>query len=108
MKLKNGKWFMFASLGLIPMLACGMDTGTSAPTAAIMANNCFSCHGPDGRSPGAIPGLRHLTADDIASRLKQFRSGERPATVMGRHAKGYSDAELDAIARYIAGLNQQR
>ena len=23
---------------------------------------------------------------------------------MGRHAKAYSDAEIDAIARYIAGL----
>jgi sulfide dehydrogenase cytochrome subunit len=33
--------------------------------------------------------------------LKGFKSGELPATVMTRHAKGYTDAELEAIANYI-------
>jgi sulfide dehydrogenase cytochrome subunit len=36
--------------------------------------------------------------------LKAFRSGERPSTVMGRLAKGYSDAEIDALAAYFSQL----
>ena len=76
----------------------------SPATAANMARNCFGCHGPDGRSPGAIPGLNGKSADYIVKALAEFRSGTRPSTVMGRHAKGYSDAEAQALAKYISSL----
>lgn len=79
----------------------------SQSAAANMANNCFGCHGPNGVSPGTIPSLHTLTAKNISDLLRAFRSGERPSTVMGRHAKGYSDAEMDAIAQYIASLNKK-
>jgi len=72
-----------------------------------MANNCFACHGPNGVSPGTIPSLHTLTANNIASQLKMFKSGERPSTVMGRHAKGYNNTEIEAISNYIAGLNKK-
>jgi sulfide dehydrogenase cytochrome subunit len=78
----------------------------STQAAANMANNCFSCHGPDGRSPGTIPSLHTLTAANIDALLKQFRSGERPSTVMGRHAKGYTDEEITALAQYIGSLKK--
>jgi cytochrome subunit of sulfide dehydrogenase len=76
----------------------------SAYSAANMGNNCFSCHGPEGRSPGTIPSLNGKSADFIASSMKEFRSGKKPSTVMGRHAKGYTDAEIDAIAIYLSSL----
>ena len=75
-------------------------------TARNLANNCFTCHGPNGRSPGSMPSLWTLSADDIAKRLKDFKSGASPSTVMSRHAKGYTDAELEAVAKYIAGLKK--
>jgi sulfide dehydrogenase cytochrome subunit len=34
--------------------------------------------------------------------MKKFKSGERPSTVMGRLAKGYSDAEIDLMAEYFS------
>lgn len=84
---------------------------TAAPIspalAANMANNCFACHGPNGVSPGAIPSLDILTADNIKQMMRLFTTGERPSTVMGRHAKAYSEAEVEAIAKYIAGLNKK-
>jgi cytochrome c553 len=33
-----------------------------------------------------------------------FRDGKRSATVMTRLAKGYSDTDIDALAKYIATL----
>lgn len=107
---------------VVALGAC--QTGPSAPAAAPatkpagtaqplsqeaarnLANNCFTCHGPGGQSPGAIPSLTRLSAADIESRLQSFKSGATPSTVMGRHAKGYSDAEIRAVARYIAGLTR--
>jgi cytochrome c553 len=91
---------------LVAVCVQAADAPVSAGQAANMAVNCFSCHGPEGRSPGAIPSLQQLTAANIAALMKQFRSGERPSTVMGRHAKGYSDAEVEALAGYIASLKK--
>ncbi len=74
------------------------------PTPAAVKNmvsNCFSCHGTDGRSAGSIPSLTGINAQQALVVLKGFKSGELPATVMTRHAKGYTDAELEAIANYI-------
>jgi len=104
-----------AAIGLAALAACGTAPTTepakAAPVAlgaaANMANNCFTCHGPDGRSPGSIPSLHNQTSAVIATTLKAFKSGTRPSTVMARHAKGYSDAEIDALANYIGNLNKK-
>jgi cytochrome c553 len=34
--------------------------------------------------------------------MQEFKTDRRPSTMMGRHAKGFSDAELVAIAREIS------
>jgi sulfide dehydrogenase cytochrome subunit len=72
------------------------------PAAVVnMINNCYSCHGTDGRSAGAIPSLTGKNAEQALLMLKEYKSGRLAATVMTRHAKGYTDAELEAIANYI-------
>ncbi len=38
----------------------------------------------------------------MVQRLMAFKSGKREGTVMNRIAKGYSDAEIAAIAKYLA------
>ena len=40
-------------------------------------------------------------ASAIVSQMKAFKDGSRPATVMARHAKGYSDEDIAALAKYI-------
>lgn len=73
-----------------------------SPAAVVnMINNCFSCHGTDGRSPGAIPSLTGKNAEQALLMLKEYKAGRLAATVMTRHAKGYTDAELEAMANYI-------
>jgi sulfide dehydrogenase cytochrome subunit len=96
-----------------PSAAGRAETRTSEPVKSISAEaaqtiaaNCFTCHGPNGRSPGTIPSLANLSAGDIAVRVKNFKNGTAVSTVMGRHAKAYSDAEIDAVAAYIAGLKK--
>lgn len=38
----------------------------------------------------------------LAHTMKLFKSGERPSTIMGRIARGYSDDELGAMAAFFA------
>jgi sulfide dehydrogenase cytochrome subunit len=109
-------------LGVLGLSACGTTPppatapaakAAEAPkpitpvAAANMANNCFACHGPKGVSPGTIPPLNLMTSQNIVENMQAFKSGSRPSTVMGRHAKAYSDAEINAVAGYIAGLNKK-
>lgn len=95
------KLALLGSLLLCPWWAHAANDDT-----AVQARNCFACHGPAGRSPGSIPSIAHLDAKALATTLKKFRSGKRPSTVMGRLTKGYGDAELDALAQYLANQNR--
>ena len=104
-----------AALGLAALASCSTAPTTepakAAPitpgAAANLAGNCFACHGPNGRSPGSMPSLSNYSAATMALTLKAFKSGARPSTVMGRQAKGYSDAEIDALANYFGNLNKK-
>ncbi|MBI3453003.1 MAG: cytochrome C [Rhodospirillales bacterium] len=68
----------------------------------LLSISCAGCHGPEGRSPATIPPLYGRSAASIAEALRAFRADQRPATVMNRIAKGYTDAEIDGVAREIA------
>ena len=69
---------------------------------------CAGCHGPTGTGvPGQYPLLGGQYAEYIEAQLKAFRSGERandPNRMMRMTAARLSDAEIKAVANYIAGL----
>jgi cytochrome subunit of sulfide dehydrogenase len=69
-----------------------------------LAATCANCHGTLGRAVegASVPGLAGMPASYIADQMKAFKAGTRPATVMHQIAKGYSDAQIDAIAGYFA------
>ena len=71
-----------------------------------MAANCAACHGTGGRAAAgaAVPGLAGRPAAELVGMMAQFRSGERPATVMHQISKGYSDAEIAAMAEHFSRL----
>ncbi|WP_125180859.1 c-type cytochrome [Thiohalobacter thiocyanaticus] len=85
------------AVGLLP--AAG--SATELTRGAMLANSCAGCHGTDGHSPGAIPSIGGKSADFIETALKEFRSGERHSTVMGRHARAYTDEEIRLIAEFF-------
>jgi cytochrome subunit of sulfide dehydrogenase len=68
-----------------------------------LAAACAICHGTDGKAvtQNVIP-LAGLPRDHIATQMRAFRDGSRPATVMHQIAKGYSDAQIDAMAAWFA------
>ncbi len=97
MKLKNAVY-----LGLA---LCAIAGGTAfAQDGRVLAMSCLNCHGPGGASPGEIPKINGKTETSLKMTMIDFREGKRAATVMTRLMKGYSDAEIDAVAKYIATL----
>jgi len=90
------------------VLACGglavaATVSAAPPDAAMLSNACAGCHGTQGGSAGAtMPSLASQSKTAIVEAMKKFKSGERPATVMGRLAKGYTDAEFEAMGDFFS------
>ena len=68
-----------------------------------LAAGCAICHGPEGRAvtKDVIP-LADLPKEHITAQMRAFRDGKRPATVMHQIAKGYNDAQIDALAAWFS------
>ena len=88
-----------AAIAVAPVAALSQD----ATSGRNLAAGCAICHGTEGRAvtKDVIP-LAGLPGDHIATQMRAFRDGKRTATVMHQIAKGYSDAQIDALAAWFA------
>ena len=71
--------------------------------AASMAAACAMCHGSGGNPApnSSVVRLASRSAERIVDAMREFKEGKREATIMHQIAKGYSDAEIAAIAKYF-------
>ena len=90
----------FAALVLLAGPAAAQDPNL----ARNLASNCANCHGTNGKAvPGA--GMEPIAGEPkekLVRKIKEYRSGVRPATVMHQISKGYTDEQIDLIAGYLA------
>jgi cytochrome c553 len=77
---------------ILPAIAAAQN----APPGALA---CTGCHD---RSAGTALSLEGLTAEEIAKAVADMRSGAREATLMNRISAGFTDAEIEAIAQWLA------
>ena len=63
---------------------------------------CSGCHPSSARGPSPVARLAGRDRAEIIKAMQEFRSGERAATVMDRIAKGFTEAEIQAIAAWYA------
>jgi cytochrome subunit of sulfide dehydrogenase len=95
-------------LGAAVLLAASVTVG-AAPNAEMLSNACAGCHGTRGASAGpSMPSIAGQNKVAFVEAMKLFKTGERPSTVMGRLAKGYSDEEIDAMADYFSKQKPHR
>ncbi|MER2538183.1 MAG: c-type cytochrome [Azonexus sp.] len=96
---------------LLPTIAtlC-LVAATSAAQAADpnlgrnLAATCANCHGTNGNAlKGAgMDSLAGMEKSKTLQKLADFKSGDKPATIMHQISKGYTDEQLDLIATYFA------
>ncbi|PPD34772.1 MAG: hypothetical protein CTY19_04060 [Methylomonas sp.] len=71
------------------------------PQSVVM--NCLICHDSEkNSSSGEVPDLAGLTSAELHQALLDFKYDRRFATLMPRIAKGYSDAEIQAVADWLS------
>ncbi|GGY58371.1 cytochrome c4 [Marinobacter zhanjiangensis] len=92
----------------------GLDQGRSLYKGGNLASGvaaCAACHSPEGKGnePAAYPHLGGQNAEYVIKALNDYRSGERDGApqsqIMIDIASKLSDAEIEAVANYISGLN---
>jgi len=73
----------------------------AAPEPPPGAASCTGCHATNPNVDTAVPRLTGKTPGEIVAAMQAFRSGQKPATIMDRIAKGFSDTEVQAIATWL-------
>jgi len=102
----------FKKTGLIVILTGFMLMSSQSLLAAsvsraeMLAHQCFTCHGTNGIGSLKIPELNSLKKSDILESLNGFKTGEEKSTIMDRHAKAYTDAEIKLLAEYFVSLKK--
>ena len=92
------RFFVVAAMLLVP----GAAARAEPPPGA---SSCSGCHALRPDVATAVPPLTGRSAAELFSQMQAFKSGQRPSTVMGRIAKGFADAEAQAIAEWYAANN---
>ena len=84
---------------LLPLVFSAAAVAAEPPAGA---SSCSGCHAVSAKVDTPVPRIRGRQPAEIVPAIQAFRSGERPSTVMGRIAKGFSDDEIRAIAVWLA------
>lgn len=86
------------------LLASGVALAADPNLGRNLAATCANCHGTNGQAlkGSGMDALAGQEKAKILQKLAEFKSGDKPATIMHQIAKGYSDAQLDLIATYFA------
>jgi cytochrome subunit of sulfide dehydrogenase len=89
---------VFAAANLF-VLADAASAASSAPPPG--AASCSGCHATDAKTETSVPRIAGSNPADIVAAMAAFRAGQKPATVMDRIAKGFTDDEVRAIADWL-------
>jgi len=67
-----------------------------------LAATCANCHGTDGVSVAQVPSLAGVPAAVTIKKMKDYREGKLPASIMHQISKGFNEAQVAAIAEHFA------
>ena len=104
MKIKTLAVFAAALLCLAGSAFAQADAGKDALYVKSLAATCAHCHGTTGKAVdgSTVPSLAGLGKAYHIEQMKAFKAGTRSATIMHQISKGYSDAQIEALATYFA------
>jgi len=88
----------------LPLLLAGPALAQPAANGPLLAQACLGCHGPSAGGQYAVPAISGRPAAELVAQMMQFRANERPGTIMGRIARGYTSEEIAAVAAYLAQI----
>ncbi len=95
-----------AVIAATAVVASGAFAQSDPTLARNLAATCANCHGTNGVSAGGTESL--AGASDVGRKMRDFKSGAKPGTVMPQLAKGYTDDQIELIAGWFAAQKPAR
>ena len=94
---------LFVPLATACLLATAGTAHAADPhLARNLAATCANCHGTNGKSLGGMESLAGEPKEKLLQKLADYRSGDKPATIMHQIVVGYTDEQLDLITTWFA------
>jgi cytochrome subunit of sulfide dehydrogenase len=94
--------FVVGVFTLVGSTVSAVHAGDASPV--VLANTCFSCHGTNGKSLGAMPSINGKPAQYTELMLNAFREDRRQGTIMNRISKGFTPQEIKSLSHYLSTL----
>ena len=94
-------FLVLAAIGVASATASGGQALADPAIGRTLASQCAQCHGTNGRGPG-FDRLAGKSANELYSELKEFQSGKEGNGIMAKHAMGYTDAQIRALADWLS------
>lgn len=93
-----------SSFGLPILGKTSEDIVFLAPNLHIrtLAASCAACHGSNGNALAGNAVLAGMDKSYFINQMLAFKNGDKPATVMHRHAKGLQVDEINELAAYFS------
>ena len=96
----GGAWARRTAVAVAYLFSCAAAAAAASippPGAA----SCTGCHASNPKVETRVPRIAGRNPAEIVAAMEAFRSGQKPATVMDRIAKGFTEAEMRAIAEWL-------
>ena len=72
----------------------------------MLSLSCASCHGTDGKSEAITPYIAGMGKTTLYKILLDYKEGRKTATMMQKHTKGFTNAELEQVAYYFSKVKR--
>ena len=95
---------IFATLACLCSLSYAVDYDPLQ--GQMLSLSCASCHGTDGKSVAVTPYIAGMGKNTMYSILLAYKNGEKEGTMMQKHVKGFSDAELEQVSYYFSKIKR--
>lgn len=72
----------------------------------MLSLSCASCHGTDGKSTAITPSIAGMDKTTMYQTLLDYKNGKKTGTMMQKHVKGFTDAELEQVSYYFSKVKR--
>lgn len=104
---KQRQFWLAGALAGLTLATAHAEPNAESLQIQVLSAACINCHNSLNPTASAVPNIAGRPAGVLQSKLLKFKRGEDPeATVMPRHAAGYTDDELAALADYFSKLGR--
>lgn len=102
---------LFATVAGALFLGAGtpvLASDLSNPDGEMLSHTCAACHGTYGHfDDDYMPPLAGMPKDRFVESMIAFRNGSRPASIMDRVAKAFTDEEIEAMGEFFAAQDKE-